>query len=494
MVDVYVRYLREKIDRPFGVESIETVRGAGYRLRRTAAREPALDPRCGLRSPSRSRWRSCSPRRALFLVPRGSRARRSTSSSTTRWRRARRRSTRRRARRRTTASRSSSRDGRVGARHAVAAAARRGELARARRGDARRRAGPRPRVRRRARSRLLARRGEAAASLVVGASLDDRDEALAALRDAAARRRAARPARSPRSPATARGGGAAPGRGDAAPRGARSRRDTAGSACRCPPRATRSRRLARDAERMLGRLDAGLERERRFVADASHELRTPLALLKAELEVALRRPREAEELRAALALGRRGDRPARAARERPARARARRPGRSCRCRASAIAARELLDAVAARFAAGAAVGGTCDRGRRRGRSRRRAPTGCGSSRRSATSSTTRSGTGRARCGSSAERDGTRVVLRGRATRAPGFPAAFVPHAFERFSRADDARGPAAAPASASRSSMPIARAHGGTASVDGSVFAIRIPDSNRGESGSEPQSPIRLGA
>jgi two-component system OmpR family response regulator len=34
VIDVYVRYLREKIDRPFGRESIETVRGAGYRLRR----------------------------------------------------------------------------------------------------------------------------------------------------------------------------------------------------------------------------------------------------------------------------------------------------------------------------------------------------------------------------------------------------------------------------------------------------------------------------
>ena len=29
-----MRYLREKIDRPFGVESLETVRGAGYRLRK----------------------------------------------------------------------------------------------------------------------------------------------------------------------------------------------------------------------------------------------------------------------------------------------------------------------------------------------------------------------------------------------------------------------------------------------------------------------------
>ncbi len=33
VVDVYVRYLREKVDRPFGRDSIETVRGAGYRLR-----------------------------------------------------------------------------------------------------------------------------------------------------------------------------------------------------------------------------------------------------------------------------------------------------------------------------------------------------------------------------------------------------------------------------------------------------------------------------
>jgi two-component system, OmpR family, response regulator len=34
VIDVYVRYLREKIDRPFGVETIETVRGVGYRLRK----------------------------------------------------------------------------------------------------------------------------------------------------------------------------------------------------------------------------------------------------------------------------------------------------------------------------------------------------------------------------------------------------------------------------------------------------------------------------
>ncbi|HKZ75707.1 MAG TPA: response regulator transcription factor [Actinomycetota bacterium] len=43
VVDVYVRYLREKVDRPFGTDSIETVRGAGYRLREEREDAPA-DP------------------------------------------------------------------------------------------------------------------------------------------------------------------------------------------------------------------------------------------------------------------------------------------------------------------------------------------------------------------------------------------------------------------------------------------------------------------
>jgi two-component system, OmpR family, response regulator len=40
IVDVYVRYLREKIDRPFGRTSIETVRGVGYRLREDGGTTP----------------------------------------------------------------------------------------------------------------------------------------------------------------------------------------------------------------------------------------------------------------------------------------------------------------------------------------------------------------------------------------------------------------------------------------------------------------------
>ena len=38
VVDVYVRYLREKVDRPFGRTSLETVRGTGYRLRSDGGR------------------------------------------------------------------------------------------------------------------------------------------------------------------------------------------------------------------------------------------------------------------------------------------------------------------------------------------------------------------------------------------------------------------------------------------------------------------------
>lgn len=59
-------------------------------------------------------------------------------------------------------------------------------------------------------------------------------------------------------------------------------------------------RLADTLNNMLGRLEQALERERRFVDDASHELRTPLAVLKTELELALRKSRTRDELEAAV--------------------------------------------------------------------------------------------------------------------------------------------------------------------------------------------------
>jgi two-component system OmpR family sensor kinase len=59
-------------------------------------------------------------------------------------------------------------------------------------------------------------------------------------------------------------------------------------------------RLATTLNEMLGRLEAAFEHERQFVANASHELRTPLAMLRTELELALRRPRSHHELEAAV--------------------------------------------------------------------------------------------------------------------------------------------------------------------------------------------------
>ena len=67
-----------------------------------------------------------------------------------------------------------------------------------------------------------------------------------------------------------------------------------------PPARDEVSRLALTLNDMLARLQAAFEHERRFVADASHELRTPLALLRTELDLALRRPRSREELEGAV--------------------------------------------------------------------------------------------------------------------------------------------------------------------------------------------------
>ncbi|HYA09500.1 MAG TPA: histidine kinase dimerization/phospho-acceptor domain-containing protein, partial [Gaiellaceae bacterium] len=67
-----------------------------------------------------------------------------------------------------------------------------------------------------------------------------------------------------------------------------------------PPAKDEVSRLATTLNDMLARLQGAFEHERRFVSDASHELRTPLALLRTELELALRRPRSQAELEQAL--------------------------------------------------------------------------------------------------------------------------------------------------------------------------------------------------
>lgn len=59
-------------------------------------------------------------------------------------------------------------------------------------------------------------------------------------------------------------------------------------------------RLAESFNGLLDRLESAHGTQQRFVADASHELRTPLTILRGEIEVALRKPRGAEDYRAVL--------------------------------------------------------------------------------------------------------------------------------------------------------------------------------------------------
>jgi heavy metal sensor kinase len=59
-------------------------------------------------------------------------------------------------------------------------------------------------------------------------------------------------------------------------------------------------RLAGALNRMLERLSASIERERRFTSDVSHELRTPLTALKGQIEVTLRQARSPQEYQAVL--------------------------------------------------------------------------------------------------------------------------------------------------------------------------------------------------
>jgi signal transduction histidine kinase len=61
-----------------------------------------------------------------------------------------------------------------------------------------------------------------------------------------------------------------------------------------PPTDDEISRLAETMNAMLDRLEAASARQREFVADASHELRSPLAAFRAQLEVALAHPSEAD--------------------------------------------------------------------------------------------------------------------------------------------------------------------------------------------------------
>ena len=195
-------------------------------------------------------------------------------------------------------------------------------------------------------------------------------------------------------------------------------------------------RLGTTLNEMLDRLRGSYDRERRFVADASHELRTPVAVIKAELEGALRRAPADPDLRESLtAAVDECDRLAQLAEDLLVLARS--GDGALAVRPAPLDPAELLERVRTRFSARAAEHGRAlRRGRRAGADprRRRAAALAGARQPRRQRAAPRRGRDHA------ERAAGRRGGRARGRRRGRGPAPEVrPRAFERFARGDEAR-------------------------------------------------------
>jgi signal transduction histidine kinase len=218
-------------------------------------------------------------------------------------------------------------------------------------------------------------------------------------------------------------------------------------------------RLGTTLNGMLARLERAVERERAFVADASHELRTPLAILKTEIELALRGERTAEELRDALqSASEETDRLAELAEALLVIARA--DGGKLPLTTAPIDVAELLDAVSVRFDSRVRASGrslvvdgvaqthvTADRGRLE------------QALDNLVENALRHGQGSIHLATRAHNGRIELDVR---DEGPGFPPQFIAEAFERFTRADHARARGGSGLGLSIVQM-IAHAHGGDA-------------------------------
>ena len=234
------------------------------------------------------------------------------------------------------------------------------------------------------------------------------------------------------------------------------------------------RRLGETLNELLARLRRSIERERRFVADASHELRTPLAVLKTELEAALRRrPRAARGDRVAAV--EECDRLAQLAEDLLVLARS--AEGELPVRREALRARPLLEGVRDRFA-----------DRARARAGRAILVEDGDVTVSADPLRLRQALGNLVDNALRHGDGD-VVLRARArttaasrsrspTAAPGFAPDIADRAFERFARGDAARtrGGTGLGLAIVRA---IAEAHGGRATLEGATVRVWMPSQGR---------------
>jgi signal transduction histidine kinase len=231
-----------------------------------------------------------------------------------------------------------------------------------------------------------------------------------------------------------------------------------GTRLEVPPAGDEVARLAVTLNEMLDRLDDAFRRERAFVDDASHEMRTPLALVKGELELASRDGVSVEDLRAAVAsAAEENDRLVRLAEDLLVLARADDGGRGPRGEDVPLGA--LVDGVRRRLPdldgrvaldVGAADGSRVLHG-----DPARLERVLVNLVRNAVDAGARRVEVQAR-------DGEAGVELHVVDDGPGFPAAFLPRAFERFARADEARrrGGTGLGLAIVRS---MAEAHGGTA-------------------------------
>lgn len=222
---------------------------------------------------------------------------------------------------------------------------------------------------------------------------------------------------------------------------------------------------------MLDRIEASLERERVFVADASHELRTPLAILRTELDLAGRQQRSPEELRAAIAsAGEEVDRLSRLAEDLLVIARSDQ-GR-LPIKRDQVDLRDLLERVRSRFEPRAAEAGRAlevegPTGARAELDPLRIEQALGN----LVDNALRHGEGAISLGASAGPDRTELWV---SDAGAGLEDGFEHRAFERFTRADEGRtgGGAGLGLAIVRA---IAEAHGGEASAQGSRLVLSLP-------------------
>lgn len=245
--------------------------------------------------------------------------------------------------------------------------------------------------------------------------------------------------------------------------------------------------LAGTMNDLLARLRGALARQRAFVADASHELRTPFAVLRGELELAGRPGRTREELGAAVAsAAEEADRLARITDDLLLIARG--DEATLRLRPDRTDVTSLLAQSAERAGARAAAAGVACRVEAApgltavvdaGRIRQAVDNLIDNALRFAPRDTD--------VEISAEAAGPDLVIEVR-DRGPGFPAAFLPQAFERFARPDEGRARDAGGAGLGLSIVQaIASAHGGRAVAGnrpdgGAVVRLEIPG---------PPTPLR---